>query len=202
MARPTSVDYIMYSMYWSWHTTCWVYRKQNRELNSIPMTVKFWIGMTKLLLLVSGEEICQQVKDEQVHVSDARLNAESKEFIWHQKFCHLNERSLHTLASQRLVYDFDYNTSKQMPFCKCCRRVNYTKFLFQVEVENRLKCLLVWFILTCVDHWVLNRWVKQDTSSQFVDDKTHYTWVYFLKCKSEVLSKYLEWKSLVEQMSD
>ena len=63
---------------------------------------------------------CQQVKDDQVHVSDARLNAESKEFIWHRRFGHLNERSLHTLASQRLVYDFDYNTSKQMPFCKSC----------------------------------------------------------------------------------
>ena len=36
----------------------------------------------------------------------------------------------------------------------------------------------------------------------FVDDKTHYVWVYFLKCKSEVFSKFLEWKSLVERMSN
>lgn len=63
---------------------------------------------------------CQQVKDDQVHVSDARLNAESKEFIWHRRFGHLNERSLHTLASQKFVNDFDYNTSKQMPFCESC----------------------------------------------------------------------------------
>ena len=60
------------------------------------------------------------MKDDQVHVSDAQLNGESKEFIWHRRFGHLNERSLHTLARQRLVYDFDYNTSKQMPFCKSC----------------------------------------------------------------------------------
>ena len=31
----------------------------------------------------------------------------------------------------------------------------------------------------------------------FVDDKTHYVWVYFLKYKSEVFSNFLERKSLV-----
>ena len=36
----------------------------------------------------------------------------------------------------------------------------------------------------------------------FVDDKTHYTWVYFLKSKNEFFSKFLEWKALVERMSD
>ena len=36
----------------------------------------------------------------------------------------------------------------------------------------------------------------------FVDDKTHYTWVYVLKCKSEVFSKFLEWKAHVERMSN
>ena len=36
----------------------------------------------------------------------------------------------------------------------------------------------------------------------FVDDKPQYTWVYFLKCKGEVFSKFLEWKSLMERMSD
>ena len=35
-----------------------------------------------------------------------------------------------------------------------------------------------------------------------MDDKTHYTWVYVLKTKSEVFCKFLEWKSLVERMSD
>ena len=36
----------------------------------------------------------------------------------------------------------------------------------------------------------------------FIDTKTHYTWVYFLKSKDEVFSKFLEWKSLVERMSE
>ena len=99
---------------------------------------------------------CQQVKDNEVHVTDVRLNAESKEFVWHRRFGHLNE-SLHTLASQRLIHDFDYNTSKQMLFCKSYVEGKLHKTPFPSGGRKWLKYLLVWFIATCVDHWVVNR---------------------------------------------
>ena len=35
----------------------------------------------------------------------------------------------------------------------------------------------------------------------FIDDKTHFTWVYVLKCKDEVFKKFLEWKTMVERSS-
>ena len=66
---------------------------------------------------------CQQKRVDQAHVSDARLNGRSKEFILYQRFCHLNEKSLHTLTSQQLRKGFDYiNMSKQIPFCESCVR--------------------------------------------------------------------------------
>ena len=33
----------------------------------------------------------------------------------------------------------------------------------------------------------------------FIDDKTHYTWMYALKQKDQVFKKFLEWKALVEK---
>ena len=33
----------------------------------------------------------------------------------------------------------------------------------------------------------------------FVDDKTRYVWVYFLKSKEQVFEKFLEWKAMVEE---
>ena len=36
----------------------------------------------------------------------------------------------------------------------------------------------------------------------FIDDKPRYVWVYFLKCNSKVFSKFLEWRSLVERLSN
>ena len=35
----------------------------------------------------------------------------------------------------------------------------------------------------------------------FTDDKTRYVWVYALKQKSEVFSKFCKWKALVEKSS-
>lgn len=70
-------------------------------------------------------------------MSDARLDGRSKEFIWHQRFGHLNERSLRTLASKQLVHDFDYNTSKQIPFCKSCVEGKLHKTPFSSEGRNR-----------------------------------------------------------------
>ena len=32
----------------------------------------------------------------------------------------------------------------------------------------------------------------------FIDDKTRYVWVYFLRTKGEVYEKFLEWKAMVE----
>ena len=33
----------------------------------------------------------------------------------------------------------------------------------------------------------------------FIDDKTRYVWVYFLKSKDQVFEKFLEWKAMVEK---
>ena len=35
----------------------------------------------------------------------------------------------------------------------------------------------------------------------FIDDKTHYVWIYVIKHKHEVFQKFLEWKSFVEKSS-
>ena len=144
---------------------------------------------------------CQPLQDH-VCVSDARLSAESKEFIWHRRFGHLNERSLHTLASQQLVYDFDYHISKPMPFCKACVEGKLHRTPFPGGGRKRADAPL-----DLVHSDVCGPIGTESLSGAkyfvtFVDDKTHYTWVYVLKAKSEVFCKFLEWKSLVERMSD
>ena len=49
-------------------------------------------------------------------MSDAQSMDESR--AWHRRFGHLNERSLHTLASLSLVKNFNYNASSHI--CESC----------------------------------------------------------------------------------
>ena len=145
---------------------------------------------------------CRRIND-QVHVNDAYcLNAESKEFIWHRRFGYLNERSLHTLASQKLVDDFDHNTCKRMPFCKSCVEGKLHRTPFPSASRKRAEVPL-----GLVHSGVCGPLNSKSLSGAryfltFVDEKTRYTWVYFLKSKNEVISKFLEWKALVERMCD
>lgn len=144
---------------------------------------------------------CQQKRMEQAHMSDAQLNGRSKEFIWHKRFGHLNEKSLRILASQQLVDDFDYNISKQIPFCESCVEGKLHKIPFPSQGRTRAA-----IPLGLVHSDVCGPMSTQSLSGAryFVifADKTHYVWVYFLKCKSEVFNKFLEWKSLVERLSN
>ena len=51
------------------------------------------------------------------------------------------------------------------PFVSPVWRVNYTKHFFPSGSRKLAEYLLVWFIATRVDSWVLNRWVERNTSS-------------------------------------
>ena len=90
--------------------------------------------------------------------------------------------------------------SKQIPFCESCVKGKLHKMSFPKEGRTRAAVPL-----GLVHSNVCRPMSTQSVSGAryfliFVDDKTHYVWVYFLKYKSEVFSNFLERKPLVEQM--
>ena len=138
---------------------------------------------------------CRQIH--QAHMSDAQLTV-SREYLWHQRFGHLSESGLHMLSNQKLVDDFDYNTAKSIPLCMSCIDGKLHRSPFprkgRTRPQNPLELV----------HSDICGPMKTPSLSgakyflTFVDDKTHYIWIYVLKQKSEAFSKFLEWKALVE----
>jgi hypothetical protein len=139
---------------------------------------------------------CQKVKPQvnQAYTS----NAGSKELRWHRRFGHLNERSLQKLVCRKLVNDFDYNTSLPIPFCKSCVEGKIHKSPFQSASRRRAETPLGLVHSDVCGPLSTPSLSKARYFLTFIDDKTHYIWVYFLGCKSEVFSKFLEWKALAE----
>jgi len=45
--------------------------------------------------------------------------------------------------------------------------------------------------------------VKSESGAEyflsFIDNKTHYVWVYFLHHKDQVFEKFQEWKAMIEK---
>ena len=126
---------------------------------------------------------------------------QSKENLWHRRFGHLGERGLSTLKKDGLVRGFEYNTSKSIDFCESCVGGKIHRNPFPNSNHERAA-----EPLELVHSDVCGKMGSPSLSQAeyfvtFIDDKTHYVWIYVMRHKHEVFQKFLEWKSLVEKSS-
>ena len=124
---------------------------------------------------------------------------ESNETLWHQRFGHLSETNLQKLAKEEFVNGFNYNVSNNVGFCESCvsGKIHWTQF--PTSGRRRGDDLL-----SLVHSDVCGKMnVKSLSGAEyiltFIDDKTHFTWVYILKHKHEVFQKFMDWKMMAER---
>ena len=140
---------------------------------------------------------CESLHDEQIH----SVSVQAKENLWHQRFGHLGERNLSMLKTSELVDGFDYDVSKNIDFCESCVNGKIHRSAFPKSGRQRAAEPLG------LVHSDLCGKISSPSLSQaeyfivFIDDKTHYVWIYVIKHKHEVFQKFLEWKSFVEKSS-
>ena len=123
----------------------------------------------------------------------------SKEDIWHYRYGHLSLKNLRKLAREELVRGFDYSVSKEVQFCESCLKGKQHKNPYPNHSLNRSK-----EPLDLVHSDVCGKISEKSLSGgeyflTFTDDHSRYVWVYILKQKSEVFSKFCEWKAMVEK---
>ena len=130
---------------------------------------------------------------QEIHATDVG----GREELWHRRFGHLGISGLRQLAKGDLVEGLDFDCLKELEICESCiegkqhrapfphssRRTKNPLELVHSDVCGKLsECSLggARYFLT------------------FIDDCSRYIWVYMLKHKSEVFSRFKEWKALVE----
>ena len=126
---------------------------------------------------------------------------QSKEVLWHQRYGHLNVQSLQKLARQNLVKGLDLDHTKDIDFCETCIKGKHKKSVFPTSESHRAA-----EPLDLVHSDVCGKMNARSLGGAeyfltFIDDRTHYTWVYVLKHKDEVFDCFLRWKALVEKSS-
>ena len=135
-----------------------------------------------------------QVQEE----ANSAKSSETKEDIWHRRFGHLGVRNLQRLARDKLVDGFDYDASKDISFCEPCVEGKQHRSKFPAR-SKRAEGLL-----DLVHSDLCGRMNAKSLSGgeyflTFIDDKTHYVWVYILKRKDQVFKQFLDWKVMVEK---
>ena len=124
---------------------------------------------------------------------------DSNEILWHRRYGHVGFRGLEILAANQMVDGFDYQKSSETKFCEPCIDGKHRRSTFPSTGGKRAS-----EILELIHSDVCG---KLDTKSlsgaeyflTFIDDKSRFAWVYVLKQKSEVFSKFVEWKAMIEK---
>ena len=126
----------------------------------------------------------------------------NEERLWHRRYGHLNEQNLQKLARKEMVKHFDYNVivKKDVGFCEACVEGKHHRSHFEASKTH------VSEPLELVHTDVCGKMREKSIGGAeyfitFTDDKTHYTWVYFLKTKDQAFDQFVEWKALVEKAS-
>ena len=119
--------------------------------------------------------------------------------LWHRRFCHLGYDNMMKLTSKNLVTGIDCIFSKNNGICSSCcdgknHRLPFPTFTSQSIQRKPLEL---------VHSDICGRITPSSLGGAnyfltFIDDATKFSWVYFIKCKSECFDKFKEWKLLVE----
>lgn len=110
-------------------------------------------------------------------------------------------QNLRKLWRDQLVTDFDYDSSKDIGFCESCVEGKHHRSHFPTSSSKRSEELL-----GLVHSDVCGKMSAQSLSGveyflTFIDDTSHYVWMYILKRKDQVFEKFLEWKAQVDKSS-
>lgn len=116
--------------------------------------------------------------------------------IWHARMGHMSDQGLEELASQGLVPRL---RKEGRDLCEPCVLGKQTRVSFHDSVTGGTKPL---------DLIHTDVWGPAPTTSRngakyyvsFIDDATRKTWLYLMKDKSEMFSKFKLWKAEVERV--
>ena len=120
--------------------------------------------------------------------------AKGEDRLWHRRYGHLSEESLKKLVREEMVNQLDYDVSGGVGICESCIGGKQCKSSFSLSTTQTSEPLEL------VHSDLCGKMGKKSLGGAeylltFLDDKTHYTWVYALKTKDQVYNKFKEWKA-------
>ena len=135
-------------------------------------------------------------------VDFAQSSTEQTPEVWHQRLGHLNNNYVHQLAKKEMVTGMNYPTNNNLEKeCEGCTVGKMHRNPFPKQSQHRAtKLYEVIHSDVCGPMQVESKGGNKYMVT-FTDDNSRYATVYFIKNKDEVLTKFKEYVSFVENQS-
>ena len=93
---------------------------------------------------------------------------------------------------------FDYNVTNSIGFCETCIGGKHHRSPFKPSKRQVNEPLELVHTDVC-GKMSENSIGSAEYFMTFTDEKTHYSWVYFLKTKDQAFDRFQEWMAMVER---
>ena len=124
-------------------------------------------------------------------------STDKSEKLWHRRLCHIGFDNVRKLHNKQMVDGLDIKLDDNTIFCEQCCDGKQNRLPFpKIEKPKRDPLELIHSDVCGMIN--PNSYGEGKYFVTFIDDATHFTWVYILKSKDEVFCKFKEWKNQVE----
>ena len=183
-----------------------------KNLLSVPAMTQMQAEVTfdeeKCYIIKNGETInighlldsklfAVNTQPEYVNVTTTKAKAPSLR-QWHCRYGHLNFRYINKLAQGNMVEGMSYSSGVVKEECEACARAKMHKIPFPKQSTKKTSKPLELIHSDLCGPMNVESIGGSKYVLTFTDDYTRYVTVYFLKSKSEVLSKFEEYVNMVE----
>ncbi|GJR12426.1 retrovirus-related pol polyprotein from transposon TNT 1-94 [Tanacetum coccineum] len=128
--------------------------------------------------------------------------SEKLNWLWHKRLTHLNFKTINKLAKQNIVIGFPLLVySKDKP-CSSCEKGKHHRASFKTKQTFSIKKCLHLLHMDLFGH-VTPRSINHEKYTLVIfDEYSRYTWVYFLKKKSQAPETIMSFIKRVEKQND
>lgn len=131
----------------------------------------------------------------------ANNNSTSKLMQWHNRLGHLNENSLKRMVSNELAFGLDFDPSENLGICEICVKGKQTQSPFISTDEDRTADLLEIIHTDICGPMRVHSKGGAKYFITFIDDKSGWCEIYFLKKKSEAFEAFIKFKAYAENFT-
>ena len=133
--------------------------------------------------------------NESIHEANSAADAKPLQ-LWHQRFGHLGVKNLKLLHDRNLADGLNLNDSKDMVFCEACIKGKQTRSSFPKGQATRATELLEIVHSDVCGPMQTTSLGGNRYFVTFIDDKSRFTAIYFMKTKDQVLQKFKEFEAM------
>nr|GEV69362.1 retrovirus-related Pol polyprotein from transposon TNT 1-94 [Tanacetum cinerariifolium] len=128
--------------------------------------------------------------------------SENLNWLWHKKLAYLNFKTIKKLAKQNLVIGLPSLVYSKYKPCSSCEKGKHHRASLKIKQKSSIKKCLHLLHMDLFGPVTPRSINPEKYTLVIVDEYSRYTWVYFLKKKSQALETIMSFIKRVENQND